>query len=182
MRRRFAHQSGDQIGLFGAHMADRDIRLAPHQIADIVGGNHLDLQPGRLRTDAAQRLGQHIGRHHVAGGDPDAPLDGLRLARSCQRHPLRCRPHGARMLQQVGPRLGKHQRPPDPLEQQDAQILLQRRDLAAERRLCQVQSPRCRRQRSRLGGFQKGADVVPVQPGQIVHAFLYKQTANFGNY
>jgi hypothetical protein len=50
-----------------AHMADGNVCLAAQQVAELVGGHHLDHDARRLLTQPRHRAGQDVGRHRIAG-------------------------------------------------------------------------------------------------------------------
>ena len=90
--------------------------------------------------------------------------------------------HGPEMLEQFQPGLRQGQRPPDPLEQGDAEILLQRRHLPAEGRLCLAEHPGGGRQRPLLRRGEESASPVPVErDGLPIHAYSYISATDFRN-
>ena len=99
----------DQVGLFGAGMANGDIGLAPGQVADLVRRHHVDLDRRRRVADPLQDRRQVIGRHMIGGRDPDQALDRLGLAGRRQRDAPGRRPHRPEMVEQVeaGPGQGQ---------------------------------------------------------------------------
>jgi hypothetical protein len=70
-------QAGDQIRLLGLDMADGDVCLATEQVAERVGGDHLDGNARYLLAQPPHQRGQQIGRHHVGGRDRDDTVHGL---------------------------------------------------------------------------------------------------------
>ena len=133
---------GDQVGLGRAEAADRDIRLAPLQVAGRVGGDDLDRDP-RLRLRAAWRRSAAAGRRHR----PRWPRcrSALRAIATGRRRPAtsgwRRRPspgHGragrGRSASGSGPR-------PTRSNRTTPSSCLQRVDLPAERRLGHARAP-----------------------------------------
>ena len=93
-----------------------------------------------------------------------------------------------RRILQVGdqllPGLRQHQAAPHPLEDGEAQALLQRRHLPSQRRLRQSQALGRRRERTGLNRRQEGAHLVPVRHcvGLVIHALMYRSSAKFCNF
>ncbi len=74
---RLADEPCYQIRLLGAHVSDGDISLASPQIADLVGGNHFDLDSRSYFSKLFQHGRQMIVCHDIGCGDADMPIDGL---------------------------------------------------------------------------------------------------------
>ena len=66
-------------------------------------------------------------------------FDRFRLAGGRERDVAGSLAHRPDMFEQFLTGLGQFQRTPNPLEQRDAEFGLERRDLAAERRLCEAE-------------------------------------------
>ena len=90
-------------------------------------------------------------------------LDRLRLARRRQRDAVGRFAHRPDMLEQFEAARGERETASDPLEQDDAELFLERIDLPAKRRLRHAEGARRGRERAFFGGDQKGARPVPVE-------------------
>ena len=79
-------------------------------------------------------------RHHIRCGDPHCALDGLRLAGGGQAQTICGLAHLAAVGQKLVPGLGQRQGAAQAFKQQHAQLRLQRRHLARQRRLGQAKA------------------------------------------
>ena len=125
-------------------MADCDIGLAAHEVADRVGGENFNINARRQVAELEQNLRQLKRRHRLAGADADRPFNDLRLAGGGQRHAGCGRPHGAHLINQLQPAWREDEAAPRALNQRDTQFPLESRDLSAQRGLGHAQSPRRR--------------------------------------
>ena len=164
-------------------MANGNIRLAPPQVADVVGGEDFNLDPRCQIAQAHQDGRKEIGGKRIAGGDADLPADGLRLAGGRKRYGIGSLAHGAEVIQEFDAGRRDRQRPPDPVEQGDAKLFFQRRDLTRQGGLGQPQGAGGGRQIARLCRGKKGAGLIPVKGGRLpTHAFLYNPKPDFRNF
>jgi len=67
--RGFANQSGYQVWLLGLDVANGDVGLAPQQIAQRVGRNHLDPNARFPLPQLPHQRGQEMGCNSVTGRD-----------------------------------------------------------------------------------------------------------------
>ncbi|ESX25631.1 hypothetical protein X765_24680 [Mesorhizobium sp. LSHC440B00] len=63
--------------------ADGDVGIPSQQVLDLVRGDDLDLDAGFLDAEPRRHPRQHIGRHHLAGGNAHRAFDRLDRAQ-CQ--------------------------------------------------------------------------------------------------
>ena len=155
--------------------ADGDVGIAAQQVLDLVRGDDLDLDAGLLDAEPRRHLRQHIGRHHLAGGNAHRAFDRLDRAQRQQRKGARLLADRLAALEQRA--AGFRQRiaaPPAP-EQRDAERLLELADVAAERRLACRQLSRGGRQ---AAGFRHGDEALDQVPVDVC-SFIYEyQIAN----
>ena len=122
---------------------DRDLRIAIHELLEMRD------QPDGPQTDRG-----------VDSQMPGGVVLGLAEARLDRRHPCR---HLLRGLEQDLALLGQHQAARMAMEQGRADILLERADLAADRRLAEPQALGRTREAAGLGDAAEQTDAVPIQ-------------------
>ncbi len=170
-RAAFADEPADQIITLRAVVADRDVRLATPQVAGRVRRHDLELDAGVEGAQVGDDGRQQVRRDRLARGEADDALERLRLTRGDQRAAGRGVVHRPHLLDQLEASRRQREPRPHPLEQRDAQLGLERRDLPTQGRLGQAQRARRRRERARLRGDQERTGAVPVEGGVLpVHA------------
>ena len=104
---------------------DGDIGIPAQQVLDLVRGDDLDLDAGLLDTEPCRHLRQHIGRHHLAGGDAHRAFDRLDRSKRQQRKGARLLAHRPTALVQRAAGLRQRIAVPPAAEQRHAERLLE---------------------------------------------------------
>lgn len=154
---------GDQIRLGGRKIADRDIRLAPLQVARGIRGNDLNIDEGLQPVQLCNDRWQDERRVDLACRYADRAFDRLRPARRRQRHTVGRLSHPAHVFKQVQPARRQLQALADPLEQHQPEFVLQRLHLTAQGRLRQLEGPGGSGQGALLRHGEKRLRLVPVK-------------------
>ena len=140
----------DEVGLLRLAQPDRAVGLAHGEVELLIGEDQLQLDLGIEVEELLDALGQPAGAEPDGGGDAqrarrpvlvlgELGLDGLELDQDVVG--------GAEQHLAL---LGQHQAARVPVEQRHADILLQRADLARDRRLRQMQLVGGMRERASL--------------------------------
>ena len=122
--------------------------------------------PSRARMD-----GQHVGRHHLAGGDAHRASNFFGRARREPREGRRLFAHGPRALEQRRTPVCQFVATPTAPEQHHAERGLQLCDVAAERRLAGADPSGSGGKAAGPGHRREAADKIPVE---FRHGSLFK--------
>ena len=132
--------------------------IAARNVDDLIGGGHADIDLGVGIAETTKP------RHQPAGGKRIEGIDGEPLRCIDPQQPYRRGIDRIEALAQglkVGLSLGgQPQTAIDPVEQRQAEPLLECFDLVADRRLCHVQLPRRLGEAQMAGGSLEGAQGV----------------------
>ena len=92
---------GHQAGLVRLHHPQRDVGLAPQQVAHLVAGDQLHLHLRQRQPHLRQHGRQHEARHRLAGGDPNGAGAARLGAGDAARQFVGAALHGPRRIGQT---------------------------------------------------------------------------------
>ena len=153
----------DQVGLGRTVQADRDVGLPHAEVHLAVGDDERERYLGIAVEELTQMRGEPERPDPDGSADPkEARRDVPALAqrRLHRRHALR---ELARRLEQDLALLGQHQAAGMTMEERRAQVLLERADLPADRRLAEAKAVGGTREAAGLGDGVKDANAIPVE-------------------
>ena len=157
------HQpAADQLGLARLLQPDRHVGLAHRQVEDALLEHQVDLQV-RVALEQPVEPRRQPERAEAGGRrHPELAEDLVLAVADARRRRLEPLRHAARGLEQQLALLGQQQPAGVPAEQRGVEALLERADLAADRRLAQVQRVAGVGEAAGVGHRMEDSQLVPV--------------------
>ena len=162
----------DQVGLGRAGEADGHVGLAHAEIDVAVADDQRDADVG-VPLDEVRKL-PHQPDRADADGRVDPQVAGRRVAAVAERRLHRGHPLGDLIgrMQQYFPLLGQHEAACVAMEQRGGEILLERTDLPADRRLAQAKPLRGTGEAAGMRDGMEDADPIPIHALRHSSCFL----------
>jgi len=159
----FGDAPGHQAGLVGRHHAQRNVGLAPQQVADGVARHQFHLHLGQGQPHLRQNGRQQVAGDRLAGADAHRARNAGFGARHIARQLVGGAVHGPGRLRQLQRHRRGHEAAAGALEQHLAQLRLELGDLAAKGGLAGLQGPGRAQQAAVVQRGQEGAHQAPVE-------------------
>jgi hypothetical protein len=167
-----AHSLRDERGLLWALGAHGDIGVAAQKILDPIADRELHLYAWMRGAKGGENAWQNLASQDLTGGDTHASADNPGLARRGALEGRLRRRHGFRVGNQLQRGRRCQQASVGPREESDTKRLLERGNMAADRRLPETQPASRARQTAVPHHVEEGAVEVP-RGGRLGHAFMY---------
>ena len=154
----------DEVGLGRFAQAQRDIGLAHGEVQFVIGQDHDQFDIGIKLAEFRQARRQPGGAEAGIGGDLQQAMRLFTRVRKAQARALQPHQHLLHRAKKHFALLGQQKPARMTMKQRRLEVIFQRRDLSADRRLAQMQRLAGMGEGPGGGGGVKNAQLVPVHP------------------